>query len=49
MVDAYKADATWSAASAYIFAIGGEEWVEQFGSSSPYANLTEQEYQDNYA
>ena len=49
LVDAYKADATWSAASAYIFAIGGEEWVEQFGGSNEYANLTEQEYQDNYA
>ncbi len=48
-LDAYKSAMNWSRYASKTYAIGGEEWIEQFGSSDEYANLTEQEYQDNYA
>lgn len=50
LLDIYKSNSEWSAYwSNIIYAIGGEEWVAQFGSTDEYADLTEQEYQDNYA
>ena len=45
----WKESASFSAAAAYIFPIGGEEWVNLYGSTDEYANLTQQEYEDNYA
>ena len=45
----YRTATTWVNAASKIFAIGGEEWVADFGSTNEYANLTEEEYQDNYA
>ena len=45
----YKEATGWANYAAKIFAIGGEEWVTQFGNTNEYANLTEEEYQDNYA
>lgn len=47
-VDLYKAAARWSARASVTYAIGGEEWIAEFGSADPYANLTEQEYADTY-
>lgn len=49
VLEEYKANSIWSTWSSKIFAIGGAEWITQFGSSDEYADLTEQEYQDNYA
>ena len=48
-MEQYKEATGWTNYATKIFAIGGEEWVTQFGSSNEYANLTEEEYQDNYA
>lgn len=48
-LEEYKAATGWTTYAAKIFAIGGEEWVADFGSTNEYANLTEEEYQDNYA
>ena len=45
----YKTATNWSKNASVIYAIGGEEWVAQFGSSDEYANLTQQEYLNNYA
>lgn len=50
LLETYKADSNWS--TYYLnklFSIGGSEWVTQFGSANEYADLTQQEYQDNYA
>lgn len=47
-VEDYKAATNWNSRASYIFAIGGAEWVAEFGSSDPYANLTAQEYADTY-
>ena len=50
LLDTYKNNSAWSSYwSNVIHAIGGEEWVTQFGSSDEYADLTQQEYLDNYA
>lgn len=50
LLDTYKSNSAWSAYwYNVIHAIGGEEWVAQFGSSDEYADLTQQEYLDNYA
>ena len=48
-LEQYKEATGWANYAAKIFAIGGEEWVTQFGTTNEYANLTEEEYQDNYA
>ena len=47
-VDLYKAAERWSARASVTYAIGGAEWIAEFGSSDEYANLTEQEYVDTY-
>ena len=47
-VDLYKAAARWSARASVTYAIGGAEWIAEFGSADEYANLTEQEYADTY-
>lgn len=44
----WKASTSFSGISSYIFAIGGAEWIAEFGSADEYANLTEQEYADTY-
>lgn len=31
-----------------VYLIGGEQWIAQFGSSDPYANLTQEEYDYYY-
>ena len=49
VIDAYNSATYWSGVASKTYTIGGEEWVEQFGSANEYANLTEEEYQDNYA
>ena len=38
----------WSSLASYLFAIGGSEWVEDFGSTSEFANLTTEEYESTY-
>lgn len=43
LVDEYKNDQEWSRAKDVFFAIGGEKWVECFGSADKYANLTAEE------
>lgn len=48
-VDTYKAASVWSKVASKTYAIGGSEWVAQFGSSDEYANLSEEEYAKNYA
>lgn len=47
-VDLYKEAARWSARASVTYAIGGAEWIAEFGSADEYANLTEQEYADTY-
>lgn len=47
-VDSYKAAARWSARASVTYAIGGAEWIAEFGSADEYANLTAQEYADTY-
>lgn len=42
-VDDYKAATNWTTKSSIIYAIGGSEWVTEFGSSDEYADLTSQE------
>ena len=44
----WRESSSFSPAASYIFAIGGEEWVSLYGSSSEDANLTQEEYDDNY-
>lgn len=49
-LEAYRTDSNWSTYYANkLYAIGGTEWTTQFGSSDEYADLTQQEYLDNYA
>ena len=48
-LEQYKEATTWVNAASKIFPIGGTEWVELYGTTNEYANLTEEEYQDNYA
>lgn len=48
-LEQYKEATTWVNASSKIYEIGGAEWVAEYGSSNAYANLTEQEYAENYA
>lgn len=48
-LDQYKEATTWVNASSKIYEIGGAEWGAEYGSSNAYANLTEQEYAENYA
>ena len=37
-VSAYKSDSKWSSMSSYIYAIGGTEWIAQFGSADEWAD-----------
>lgn len=47
-VDTYKSASVWSKVASKTYAIGGIEWIAEFGSADEYANLTEQEYADTY-
>lgn len=47
-LEQYKKATGWVNYATKIFAIGGAEWVAEFGSADEYANLTEQEYADTY-
>lgn len=47
-VEVYKNDSVWSSFASKTYAIGGAEWIAEFGSADEYANLTEQEYADTY-
>ena len=47
-VESYKTTSPWSSAATSTYAIGGAEWIAEFGSADEYANLTEQEYTDTY-
>ena len=42
-IDDYKAATNWTTKSSIIYAIGGSEWVTEFGSADEYADLTSQE------
>ena len=37
-VDSYKAHSNWSSGSSVIYAIGGSEWVADYGSADEYAD-----------
>ena len=39
----YLKDSNNNSCPGIVYLIGGEEWVEQYGSSDPYANLTPEE------
>lgn len=47
-LDDYKAAYQYASITSYIFAIGGEEWVADFGSTDEYADLTQEEKEINY-
>lgn len=42
LVDTYKKTTGWTYFASKIFAIGGAEWVSEFGSSDPYADYPDQ-------
>lgn len=45
-LSSYQSSTVWATAS--LYAIGGAEWIAEFGSSDEYANLTNEEKLINY-
>lgn len=44
----YLKNSTYNSYASMVYLIGGAEWTAQFGSSDPYANLTQEEYDYYY-
>lgn len=43
LLDAYKSDEVFAPCADVIYPIGGKKWIEEFGSSDPYANLDDEQ------